>query len=74
MLQRSACMYLENSFLNRKIMSYTSSVSVCLIICLLFLKISQNCKTIFYKTFSRNLACFAIKVYKTFHNFLLTLL
>ena len=74
MLQRPACLYLENIFLNKKIMNYTGSVSVCLIICLLFLKISQNCKTIFYKTFSRNLACFAIKFYKTFHNFLLALL
>ena len=45
-------------------------MSVCFIKCLLFLKISQNCKTIFYKTFSRNLACFAIKVSKTFQELL----
>ena len=38
--------------------------------CLLFMKISQNCKTIFYKTFSRNLVCFAIKVSKTFQKLL----
>ena len=37
---------------------------------LVFLKMSQNCKIIFYKTFSGNLACFAIKVSKTFHKML----
>ena len=31
---------------------------------------SQNYKTIFYKTFSENLTCFAIKVSKTFHKLL----
>ena len=31
---------------------------------------SQNCKTIFYKTFSENLTCFAIKVSKTFYKLL----
>ena len=41
-----------------------------LIKCLIFLKMSQNCKTIFYKTFLENPACFAIKVSKTFHKML----
>ena len=45
-------------------------MSVRFIKCLLFPKISQNCKTIFYKTFSRNLACFAIKVSTTFQKLL----
>ena len=47
-----------------------SSVSVCFIKYLFFLKMSQNCKTIFYKIFSRKLACFAIKVSKTFQKLL----
>ena len=38
---------------------------------LLFRKISPNCKTLFYKTFSRNLAYSALKVSKTFHTCLL---
>ena len=42
-------------------------MSVCFIKCLLFLKISPNSKTLFYKTFSRNLVCSALKVSKTFH-------
>ena len=66
MLQRPVCLYLENSFANKKIMSQTSSVSGCFIKCLLFLKISPNCETLFYKTFTRNLACSALKVSKTF--------
>ena len=41
-------------------------MSVCFIKCLLFLKMSQNCKTMFYKAFSENLTCFAIKVSTTF--------
>ena len=82
LLQRPACLYLENSFKNRKIMSYTSSVSVCFIKGFLFLKISQNYKTLFYKIFSRSLAfllkvsktlctCLLLKVYKTFNTYLL---
>ena len=34
--------------------------------CLLFMKMSPNCKTIFYKTLPENLAYFAIKVSNTF--------
>ena len=49
-------------------------MSVCFIKGFLFLKTSQNCKTLFYKIFSRSLACllcfallcFALKVSKTF--------
>ena len=46
-------------------------MSVCFIKCLLFLKISPNCKTLFYKTFSKNLAFSALKVSITFHTCLL---
>ena len=67
-----------------------NELSVCFFKCLFFLKISPNCKTLFYKTFSKNLACsalkvlklfilacllcFALKVSKTFHTCLLALL
>ena len=47
-------------------MSKKSSVSICFIKCLLFLRMSQNYKTIFDKTLLENLACFAIKVFNTF--------
>ena len=65
MSQLPACLYLENSFKQEN--DELNELSECMFYKMLaFMKISQNYKTIFYKTISRILACFTIKVLKLF--------
>ena len=65
MSQLPACLYLENSLKQEN--NELNELNACMLYKMLaFLKISQNCKTIFYKTISRTLACFTIKVLKVF--------
>ena len=73
MSQLLACLYLENSFKQEN--NELNELSECMLYKMLaFLKTSQNCKTIFYKTISRTLACFTINVLKLFMICLLALL
>ena len=73
MSQLPTCLYLENSFKQEN--NELNELNECMLYKMLaFLKISQNCKTIFYKTISRILACFTIKVLKLFMICLLSLL
>ena len=59
MLQRPECLYLENSFLKQE-NNELNELSECMLYKMFsFMKTYQNCKTLFYRIFSKSFACFA---------------
>ena len=70
MSQCLVCLYLENVL--KKENNELNELSECMLYKMLAFseRMSQNCKTTFYKTFLENLTCFVIKVSKTFQKLL----
>ena len=66
MSQRPAYLYLEDNFLKQENNELKELNECMLYKMLVFFKMSQNCKNDLLQNISENLACFAIKVSKTF--------